>query len=62
MAGRKSAFVYGFETLAEVAKREKVTKTALIVVGKILDGDYERSLLYHPEFTTEFRKGVGKDE
>lgn len=50
------------ETLAEVAKREKVTKTALIVVGKILDGDYERSLLYHPEFTTEFRKGVGKDE
>ena len=50
------------ETLAEVAKRENVTKTALIVVGKILDGDYERSLLYHPEFTTEFRKGVGKDE
>ncbi len=50
------------ETLAEVAKREKVTKTALIVVGKILDGDYERSLLYHPKFTTEFRKGVGKDE
>lgn len=49
-------------TLAETAKREQVTKTALIVVGNILEGEYERSLLYHPEFTTEFRKGVGKDE
>lgn len=49
-------------TLAETAKREQVTKTALIVVGNILGEDYQRSLLYHPEFTTEFRKGVGQDE
>lgn len=49
-------------TLAETAKREQVTKTALIVVGNILGEDYQRSLLYHPEFTTEFRKGVGRDE
>lgn len=49
-------------TLAETAERERVTKTALIVVGNILGEDYQRSLLYHPEFTTEFRKGAGKDE
>lgn len=48
-------------TLAETAEREQVTKTALIIVGNVLGGDYQRSLLYHPEFTTEFRKGVGQD-
>ena len=36
-------------------------KTALIVVGEVLGGEYERSLLYHPEFTTEFRQGKGKE-
>lgn len=49
-------------TLAETAEREQVRKTALIVVGNILGEDYQRSLLYHPEFTTEFRKGAGQDE
>ena len=44
-------------TLAETAEREKVTKTALIVVGNILNTEYERSKLYDPAFTTEFRKG-----
>ena len=38
-----------------------ITKTALIVVGEVLGGEYERSLLYHPEFTTEFRQGKGKE-
>ena len=32
-------------------------KTALIVVGGCLGGEYLRSLLYHPDFTTEYRKG-----
>ena len=36
---------------------ENVTKTALIVVGRILEGEYDRSKLYDPSFTTEFRKG-----
>lgn len=44
-------------TLAETARAENVTKTALIIVGQVLEGDYARSLLYHPEFTTEFRQG-----
>ena len=44
-------------TLAETAAAENVTKTALIVVGRILEGEYDRSKLYDPSFTTEFRKG-----
>ena len=46
--------------LAVTAKENGITKTALIVIGEVLGGEYERSLLYHPEFTTEFRQGKGK--
>ena len=31
--------------------------TALVLVGDFLAPDYERSKLYDPAFTTEFRKG-----
>ena len=34
-----------------------IKKTALILVGGFLGDAYERSLLYHPEFTHGFRKG-----
>ena len=44
-------------SLAQCAAEAGVTKTALIIVGRILGEEYERSLLYHPEFTTEFRQG-----
>lgn len=44
--------------LAETGRRENITKTALIVVGDVLDCQYQRSRLYHPSFTTEFRKGT----
>ncbi len=47
-------------TLAETARRENMTKTTLIYVGDFLDSAYDRSLLYHPGFTTEFRKGTGE--
>lgn len=43
-------------TLAESAEQAEISKTALILVGGFLDGNYERSRLYHPTFTTEFRK------
>ena len=46
------------ETLAETAEAEGVSKTALIVVGEILQGEYERSKLYDPSFTTEFRQAA----
>ena len=45
-------------TLSETAEKHQITKTALIVVGKVLDGEYNRSELYNPAFTTEFRKAV----
>ncbi len=46
------------EQLAETAKRENITKTALIIVGdSVAQRDYQRSKLYDPLFTTEFRKG-----
>jgi len=34
-----------------------IKKTALILVGRFLGDTYERSLLYHPEFTHGYRKG-----
>lgn len=43
-------------TLAESARRENITKTALILVGDFLGNEYERSKLYDPSFTTEFRE------
>lgn len=45
------------ENLDSEAKNNNITKTALILVGDFLDDKYERSLLYHPNFTHEFRKG-----
>lgn len=45
-------------TLAQTGAREQITKTALIVVGDVLEGKYQRSKLYDPAFTTEFRQGV----
>ena len=43
-------------TLAQTAKENNITKTALILVGNFLDGSYSRSKLYDPSFTTEFRQ------
>lgn len=44
-------------TLEKTARENGITKTALIVVGRVLDSVYERSELYHPSFTTEYRNG-----
>ncbi len=46
-------------TLWETARKEKITKTALILVGEaVAHRNFERSKLYDPGFTTEFRKGT----
>lgn len=42
--------------LAETARENHITKTALILVGGFLGDTYERSKLYDPGFTTEFRE------
>lgn len=44
------------DSLAQAAEREGIQKTALIIVGRVLEGkNYERSKLYDPTFTTEYR-------
>lgn len=46
-------------TLEVRAEQEQIQKTALILVGDaVAQKHYDRSLLYDPEFTTEFRKGI----
>ncbi len=47
-------------TLSEFAARmeqEKINRTALIIVGRVLDGEYSYSKLYDPGFTTGYRIG-----
>lgn len=46
-------------TLAQEGERAGIRATALVFVGGVLDGAYDRSLLYHPGFTTGFREGDG---
>lgn len=43
--------------LGRIAEAENITKTAVVLVGNTLAGSgYERSKLYSPDFSTEFRK------
>lgn len=44
------------DTLPQMAKENNITKTALILVGDFLGDTYERSKLYDPSFTHEFRE------
>ena len=45
-------------TLAAAGAEAGIRKTAMILVGGFLSGSYERSKLYDPAFTTEYRRGV----
>ena len=55
----EESYICTVSTLAETAKAHGITKTALIIVGDVVTHHaYERSKLYDPEFTTEFRQGV----
>ena len=42
--------------LVKDAKEHNITKHALILVGKFINARYERSKLYDPSFSTEYRK------
>lgn len=44
--------------IAEKVKAEGIGNFSQILVGDFIEGEYERSLLYHPGFTHGFRKGV----
>ncbi|MCR4805266.1 MAG: precorrin-4 C(11)-methyltransferase [Clostridia bacterium] len=46
------------QDLAKVATENHITKTALIVIGDFLGNAYDRSKLYDPGFSTEFREAT----
>ena len=48
------------DTIADVIHAEGVVRQAMIVVGRVLDTDYELSKLYDSSFTTMFRQGTDK--
>lgn len=49
------------ETLAAACGENNIKKTAVILVGDaVKHNSYERSRLYSPDFSTEFRKAKGK--
>ena len=42
--------------LAQAGRDHQISRTALVVVGDILAGPYDRSQLYHPGFSTGYRE------
>ena len=53
----EKSFVCTVGTLAETAKKNNITKTALMIIGDVVNcSNYDRSKLYDPGFTTEFRE------
>ena len=44
--------------IAEKVRTEGIGNFSQILVGDFIEGEYDRSLLYHPEFTHAFRKGI----
>lgn len=44
------------DELPAMARDNGITKTALILVGRFLGTEYDRSKLYDPSFSTEFRE------
>ncbi len=52
----EQAFVCTVGTVAKTAEKNGITKTALVLVGDVIaHTGYERSRLYAPDFSTEFR-------
>ncbi|MDO5538480.1 MAG: precorrin-4 C(11)-methyltransferase [Eubacteriales bacterium] len=55
----EKAFTCTVGTLAETARKNNVTKTALMIIGDVVShSHYNRSELYNPSFATEFREAV----
>lgn len=52
----EKAVICTIGTLAEAGRKNDITKTALVIIGDaITHVSYERSKLYDPSFTTEYR-------
>ncbi len=55
----EKTFICTVGTLAQTARDNHITKTALMIIGDaVKTAHYQRSRLYDPGFTTEFRKGT----
>lgn len=53
----EKTFVCTVGTLEETARKNNITKTALMIIGDVVShSHYNRSELYNPAFTTEFRE------
>ena len=53
----EKSYLCTVETLAATAKEHGITKTALVLVGDVLTHQhYQKSRLYAPDFSTEFRQ------
>ena len=50
------------EGLSEAGIENNIKKTSIILVGNFLGAEYERSFLYNPEFTHEYRTGKTGNE
>lgn len=44
------------ETIADIVRKEDISRTAMIVVSRCLDADYSLSRLYAPDFSHGYRK------
>lgn len=55
----QKTFVCTVGTLAQTAAEHHITKTALMIIGDVVaHNHYDRSKLYDPSFTTEFREAT----
>lgn len=53
----EKSFICTIRTLPEVARKNKISKTAVVLVGgAVSHTKYDRSRLYSADFSTEFRK------
>lgn len=51
-------FICTIGTLADVARENDITKTAIVLVGDVIStSNYEKSRLYAADFSTEYRQG-----
>lgn len=52
-------FICTVGTLAQTARENRITKTALMIIGDaVAHTEYNRSELYNPAFTTEYREAT----
>lgn len=57
----EEAYVCTIETLKDTAEIHRITKTAIVLIGDaVTHQNYNRSRLYAPEFSTEFRSACEK--